>query len=36
LKKKLEQAQAVIELQKKVSELLGMHILPAEDSEMNS
>lgn len=28
LKKKLEQAQAIIDLQKKVSELLGTHILP--------
>ena len=30
LKKKLAQAQAIIELQKKVSELLGEHILPQE------
>lgn len=33
LKKKLAQAQAVIELQKKVSDLLGMHILPHEPCE---
>jgi transposase len=36
LKKKLAQAQAIIDLQKKVSELLGMHILPHEGSEGNS
>lgn len=33
LKKKLAQAEAIIELQKKVSELLGTHILPHENSE---
>ena len=33
LKKKLAQAQAVIDLQKKVSELLGTHILSHENSE---
>lgn len=31
LKKKLAQAEAIIELQKKVSELLGTHILPHEN-----
>ena len=30
LKKKLDQAQAIIDLQKKVSELLGTYILPHE------
>jgi len=35
LKKKLSQAQAVIELQKKVSELLGTHILSHEYNEGN-
>ena len=35
LKKKLAQAEAVIDLQKKVSELLGTHILPLENSEMD-
>lgn len=35
LKKKLAQAEAIIELQKKVSELLGTHILPLENSENN-
>ena len=35
LKKKLAQAQAVIELQKKVSELLGTHILSHDSSEVN-
>jgi len=35
LKKKLSQAEAVISLQKKVSELLGQHILPAEMSEVS-
>lgn len=30
LKKKLAQAEAIIELQKKVSEILGTHILPQE------
>ena len=33
LKKKLAQAEAIIDLQKKVSELLGKHILPDEDIE---
>ena len=33
LKKKLAQAQAIIELQKKVSELLGTHILAHDSSE---
>ena len=33
LKKKLAQAEAIIDLQKKVSELLGKHILPNEDTE---
>ena len=36
LRKKLAQAEAVIDLQKKVSELLGNHILPAEMSEISS
>lgn len=36
LKKKLAQAQAVIDLQKKVSELLGTHILSHESSEVKS
>jgi hypothetical protein len=35
LKKKLAQAQAVIDLQKKVSELLGTHILSHDNSEVN-
>lgn len=35
LKKKLAQAQAVIDLQKKVSELLGTHILPHDSNEVN-
>ncbi len=35
LKKKLAQAQAIIDLQKKVSELLGTHILSHESSEEN-
>jgi hypothetical protein len=35
LKKKLAQAQAVIELQKKVSELLGTHILSHDSNEEN-
>jgi hypothetical protein len=35
LKKKLAQAEAVIDLQKKVSELLGTHILPLENNEMD-
>lgn len=33
LKKKLAQAEAIIDLQKKVSELLGTHILPHENNE---
>jgi len=33
LKKQLAQAEAIIDLQKKVSELLGQHILPLETSE---
>ncbi len=33
LKKKLEQAEAIIELQKKVSEILGTHILPPEKTD---
>jgi transposase len=33
LKKKLAQAEAIIDLQKKVSELLGTHILPNEGSD---
>ena len=36
LKKKLSQAEAIIDLQKKVSDLLGTHILPLENSEVNS
>lgn len=36
LKKKLAQAEAILELQKKVSELLGNHILPHETSEVRS
>ena len=35
LKKKLAQAQAIIDLQKKVSELLGTHILSHDSSEGN-
>ena len=35
LKKKLAQAQAIIDLQKKVSELLGTHILSHDSSEVN-
>ncbi|ALB24412.1 hypothetical protein [Piscirickettsia salmonis] len=35
LKKKLAQAEAIIDLQKKVSDLLGEHILPTELSESN-
>ena len=35
LRKKLDQAEAVIALQKKVSDLLGQHILPIEMSEVN-
>jgi transposase len=33
LKKKLAQAEAIIDLQKKVSELLGTHILPHDNNE---
>jgi len=36
LKKKLAQAQAVIDLQKKVSELLGTHVLSHESNEVSS
>lgn len=36
LKKKLAQAEAIIELQKKVSDLLGSHILPHKNSDMHS
>jgi hypothetical protein len=36
LKKKLAQAEAILDLQKKVSELLGTHILPHKDSEEKS
>ncbi len=36
LKKKLAQAEAIIDLQKKVSELLGTHILPQEKNEVSS
>jgi|GEM_PF-762595 len=35
LKKKLAQAEAIIDLQKKVSEFLGGHVLPYENSEEN-
>lgn len=35
LKKKLLQAEAIIELQKKISDLLGTHILPPENSEIS-
>jgi len=35
LKKKLAQAEAIIELQKKVFDVVGMHILPTESSETN-
>ncbi len=35
LKKRLAQAQAIIELQKKVSELLGTHILSHDSNEVN-
>jgi hypothetical protein len=35
LKKKLAQAEAIIELQKKVSELFGQHMLPLQLSEVN-
>lgn len=36
LKKKLAQAEAIIDIQKKVSELFGTHILPHESSVVNS
>ena len=36
LKKKLAQAEAIIDLQKKVSELFGTHILPLDVNEENS
>lgn len=36
LKKKIAQAEAIIELQKKVSDLLGTHILSHENNEANS
>jgi hypothetical protein len=36
LKKKLAQAEAIIDLQKKVSELLGTHILPLESNGVKS
>lgn len=36
LKKKLAQVEAIVEIQKKVSELLGMHIHPQESSEVKS
>lgn len=36
LKKKLAHAEAIIELQKKISELLGMHILPTEQGGLKS
>ena len=36
LKKRLAQAEAIIDIQKKVSALLGTHILPYESSEVNS
>jgi hypothetical protein len=35
LKKKLAQAQTIIDLQKKVSELLGTHILSHDSSEVS-
>lgn len=35
LKKKLSQAEAIIELQKKVCELLGQHVLPHENTEVS-
>jgi transposase len=35
LKKKLAQAEAIIELQKKVSDLLGTHILPVNSNEID-
>ena len=36
LKRKLSQAEAIIELQKKISDLLGTHILPTESSVLRS
>lgn len=36
LKKKLAQAEAIIDLQKKISELLGAHILPVDKTESTS
>jgi hypothetical protein len=36
LKKKLAHAEAIIDLQKKISNLLGTHILPLENSELRS
>lgn len=36
LKKKLAHAEAIIDLQKKISDLLGTHILPLETSELKS
>jgi transposase len=36
LKKKLAHAEAIIDLQKKISDLLGMHILPVEINESKS
>ena len=36
LKKKLAHAEAIIDLQKKISDLLGTHILPLEKSESKS
>ena len=36
LKRKLAQAEAIIDIQKKISELLGMHILPPEQNELKS
>jgi hypothetical protein len=36
LKKKLAQVEAIIEIQKKISELLGTHILAQESSEVKS
>ncbi len=35
LKKKLAQAEAIIELQKKVSDLFGTHILPLQNNELS-
>lgn len=36
LKKKLVHAEAIIDLQKKISDLLGTHILPLENGELKS